>query len=70
MSQITRLDEMQRRIHLEALSLAFAGTGIFATAYGFLVSAGLPDLEWGVVLWPGMVVLWVVGLLLAHRRYQ
>jgi len=70
MRQIAILDEMQRRIHLEALALAFAGTGILATAYGFLVSAGLPDIEWGTVLWPAMVLLWVVGLALASRRYR
>lgn len=68
--QIGRLDEMQRRIHLEALALAFAGTGILATTYGFLVSAGLPDIDWGTVLWPSMVLLWVVGLALAGRRYR
>lgn len=63
-------DELQRRIHLEALALAFAGTAILVTAYGFLVNAGLPDIDWADWIWPGMVVLWVVGLLIANRRYR
>ena len=67
---IGRLDEMQRRIHVDALAIAFAGTGILATAYGFLVHAGLPDLDWGAIIWPTMVGLWIVGLIVANRRYR
>ena len=67
---IGRLDELQQRIQLQALAIAFAGTGVLATAYGFLVSAGLPDIDWGAVVWPAMVALWVVGLIIANRRYR
>ena len=67
---IRALDEMQQRIHLEALAFAFAGTGVVATTYGFLVSAGLPDYEFGTFVWPLMVLLWVVGVLIARRRYR
>lgn len=67
---IRRLDEMQQRIHLDALALAFAGTGLLATAYGFLVNAGLPDIDWGEIVWPAMVGLWVIGLIIASRRYR
>ena len=63
-------DELQRRIHLEALAIAFVGTAILGTAYGFLVNAGLPDIDWADWIWPGMVVLWVVGLVIANRRYR
>lgn len=63
-------DELQRRIQLEALALAFAGTAILATAYGFLVNAGLPDIDWGAWIWPGMVSLWAVSLIIANRRYR
>lgn len=63
-------DELQRRIQLEALALAFAGTAMLGTAYGFLVNAGLPDIDWGQWIWPGMVSLWVVGLVIANRRYR
>jgi hypothetical protein len=67
---IHRLDELQRRIHLEALALAFAGTAIFSTGYGFLIHAGLPDIEWGALVWPAMVGMWAVGLVIASRRYR
>jgi hypothetical protein len=67
---IRRLDEMQLRIHLDAMAFAFAGTGVLATTYGFLVTAGLPDIDWGGILWPAMVALWVIGILIASRRYR
>ena len=67
---IRRLDELQQRVQLEAFTFSFAGTGVLATGYGFLVNAGLPDIEWGVTLWPVMVGLWAVGLTIAHRRYR
>ena len=65
-----RYDELQRRIHLEALAFAFAATAILGTAYGFLINAGLPEIDWGAWIWPGMVALWVVGLVIANRRYR
>ena len=67
---IRRLDELQQRIHLHALAIAFAGTGVLATAYGFLVNAGLPDIDWGEIVWPAMVGLWVIGLIISNRRYR
>lgn len=63
-------DELQRRIHLEALAIAFVGTAVLSSAYGFLVNAGLPDIDWADWIWPGMVVLWVIGLMIANRRYR
>ena len=67
---MSRYDELQRRIQLEALALAFAGTAILGTAYGFLVNAGLPEIDWGGWIWPGMAGLWIVGLFVANRRYR
>ncbi|MGH7725655.1 MAG: hypothetical protein ACREOU_09520 [Candidatus Eiseniibacteriota bacterium] len=69
-SSIRRLDELQQRMHLEALAFSFGGTGILATGYGFLVGAGLPDIEWGTIVWPVMCGLWAIGLLISHRRYR
>jgi hypothetical protein len=67
---IRALDEMQQRIQLEALAFAFAGTGVLTTMYGFLTNAGTPAIDWGTYVWPLMVLLWVVGVILAHRRYR
>lgn len=63
-------DELQRRIHLEAFAFAFAATAILGTTYGFLINAGLPEIDWGSWIWPGMVALWVIGLVIANRRYR
>ena len=67
---IRHLDELQQRIQLEALAFAFAGTGLLATGFGFLVNAGLPNIEWGALVWPVMVGLWAIGLGFANRRYH
>ncbi len=67
---IRRLDELQQRIHHEALALAFAVTGALVTASGFLDKAGLPQIRWGQWVWPIMVGLWAVGLVVAGRRYR
>jgi hypothetical protein len=63
------LDELQRRIQIEALAFGFAGTAIVFSAYGFLVSAGLPEID-SSLIWPVMVVLWAVGTVIACRRYR
>ena len=70
MRSLRRLDELQQKIHFEALAVSFAGTGALVTGYGFLVNAGLPDLDWGALVWPLMTILWVIGVMIARRRYQ
>lgn len=66
---IARLDEMQRKLQLEALSLAFAGMALITFGYGFLEGVGLPRLSMFVV-WPLMAVLWVAGLVVGRIRYR
>ncbi|AQZ51696.1 hypothetical protein [Martelella mediterranea] len=66
---ISRLDEMQRKLQLEALSLAFAGTALITFGYGFLEGIGMPRLSMFVV-WPLMAVLWVAGLVIGRIRYR
>ena len=67
---IRRLDELQQKIQLEALAFSFAGTGVLTSGYGFLVDAGLPDIEWGALVWPFIAGLWAIGLVIANRRYR
>jgi hypothetical protein len=67
--QLHRIDELQRRLQLEALAFAFAGTALMTFSYGFLEGAGCPRLSMFTV-WPLMAVLWVVGLFINQRRYQ
>lgn len=64
-----RLDELQRRVHLEALGIAFAGTVLGTLAYGQIEREGVvPHLNWAFV-WVLMSFLWAAGQLLANRRY-
>ncbi len=68
---IRGLDELQRRIVLEAIFGAFL-TGAFLTLlYGQLQHArvGLPELNWAFV-WAAMAVPCAVAFLLVARRYQ
>ena len=67
--ELRRMDELQRRIQLEALGFSFAGTAILTFSYGFLEGLGYPRLSMFTV-WPILATLWVVGLVLARRRYQ
>jgi len=67
---LRRLDELQRRIQLEALAFSFCGTGALGAGYGFLQNAGLPPIEWGAIIWPAMVGLWAVGFVVANWRYR
>ena len=67
--ELRRMDELQRRIQLEALGFSFAGTAILTFSFGFLEGLGYPKLSMFSV-WPILAVLWVVGLVLARRRYQ
>lgn len=67
---VRRLDELQYRIHLEAMTAAFAATAVLLTTWGFLEKAGVPAPRWGLWAWPVMVALWGCGLLVLRRRYR
>jgi hypothetical protein len=66
---LRRLDEMQRRIQLEALAISFAGFAFGSLAWGFAESAGAPHLP-TFLIWPIMAALWVLGGFIAHRQYR
>lgn len=67
---IRRLDEMQYRIHLEAIAFAFAASAIVMTGWGFMTRAGLPAVTWGAETWLLMVGFWALGLWRARGRYR
>src|SRR6218665_3002392 len=69
MRQVRISDELQRRIQLEALSLAFGGTALVTFSYGFLETVGYPKLSMFFV-WPIMAVFWIVGGLISGRRFR
>ena len=69
MRYFDRMDELQRRVQLEALAFAFGGTALLTFGYGFLQLVGFPQQSWFFV-WPIMAVLWIAGKARADRRYQ
>ena len=67
---IASLDELQRRIQTEAISIGFAGTIIVCGGYGLLEVAGiLPAFNWGFVIFV-MVVMWFIGKMWTLWRYR
>lgn len=64
------LDELQRRIHLEALAIAFPCALMLGMTVEYLQKAGFaPGLGVGEV-WPAMALLYVPALAFAHWRYR
>jgi hypothetical protein len=63
-------DELQIRIHFESLAFAFAGTALLTLTFGFLQDlAGIPTANW-VWVWPLMGTLFLIGKLIAKRKYR
>lgn len=66
---VGRMDEMQRRIHAEALALAFTGAMLAGLTLEFLQKAGFAaGVGWSRA-WEGMGILYVISLLFVCRRY-
>jgi hypothetical protein len=63
-------DELQIRIHFESLAFAFVGTALLTLTFGFLQAlAGVPIANW-VWVWPLMGTLFLIGKLIAKRKYR
>ena len=65
---IRTMDELERRIHFEAVAFAFGATALLTFAYGLLENVAFPPASWTFIL-PFMVVMWTLGQALARRRY-
>jgi len=63
------LDELQRRIQLEAVVFSFLGTCFITLTWAFQQNAGLPrfDVSWVA---PLLIFLWGIGVGIAKRRYE
>jgi len=66
---IASMDELQRRIQIEAIAVAFAGTAILVGGYAMLGFADFPQINWGVVILL-MSAMWLVGKLWTLWRYK
>jgi len=67
---IRQLDEMEQRIQHEAMAMAFAGTIIVVTGYGYLERAGLPAVQWGLWVYPLVFSFWALAYGFVVRRYR
>jgi len=63
------LDELQRRIQLEAVAFSFLATCFITLTWAFQQNAGLPrfDVSWVA---PLLIALWGIGVGIAKRRYE
>jgi hypothetical protein len=68
-SAIAGLDELQRRIQLEAIGIGFGASILAFMTYGLLVQAGFPQLSWMFVP-VVMILLWGAGKLWTVWKYR
>jgi hypothetical protein len=66
---LSRMDELGRRIQLEALAFGVGAAGMLTFAYGFLENAGFPQLSY-IWVFPLMIALWGIGGAIASYRYR
>jgi hypothetical protein len=67
---VRRLDEFQRRVHFEAILVAFISTGLAVLLYGYLQKALIVgSLNVGLV-WVPMTVFYCIGYFVAARHYR
>jgi hypothetical protein len=71
MLAIAGMDELQRRIHLEAMTAAFVAAVFVAVIVGQLQHArlGFPELNWAF-FYPVVLVLWTIAYIAVSRRYS
>lgn len=61
-------DELQGKILLESLGIGFAGGSLITFTWGLMQAVGAPDVNWTMVF-PVFAICWLVGRLVAGRRY-
>jgi len=66
---LSRLDEVQKRMQMQAIGFALAATALITFGYGFLEGAGMPHLNWTWVL-PLITALWGLGLGALALKYR
>ncbi|WP_151717016.1 hypothetical protein [Acinetobacter sp. TUM15071] len=67
--QFKRFDELQQKIQLQALGLAFVGTALISFSYGFLENVGFPKLTM-FIIWPMMAILWSIATAVGTWKYR
>lgn len=67
---IRRLDEFQKRVHFESVTVAFLSTGVAVIVYGYLERAqavGPLNME---VVWTFMLCFYAIGYFIAKVHYK
>lgn len=69
---ISRLDEMERRIQMEALAIGFPLSVFFIMVLGLLqLVVVLPEKDWGFRhIWMFLLFFYSIGIAIAMRRYK
>jgi hypothetical protein len=72
MKGVSQMDELQRRIELEALGFAFPAAVVFLMTIGLLdLAVTLNPDDWSLHhVWLMLPLLYYVGLFRAKRRYE
>jgi hypothetical protein len=66
---LARLDELHKRIQIQAFGFSLGATALLTFGYGFLEGVGMPHLSWTFIL-PLIAILWAVGTAIFTVRYR
>lgn len=61
-------DELQAKILLESLGIGFAGGSLITFTWGLMQAVGAPEVNW-MLVFPVYAACWLIGRLVAGRRY-
>lgn len=69
MRSLRGMDELEQKIHTEAMAFAFLTSYLIITSCGFLALDGFMkmSLDW---IAPTMMICWIVGLLITLLKYR
>jgi hypothetical protein len=67
---VRRLDEFQKRVHFEAITVAFLSTGVAVFVCGYLQQAHIVGFLNSGVVWAFMLIFYALGYLIAANHYR
>src|SRR5579859_1377995 len=68
--RIRSLDDFQKRVHFEAVTVAFLSTGVAVFVYGYLQKAHLVGSLNAALVWAFMLVFYAAGYFIAASHYR
>lgn len=66
---IAEMDELMRRVHLEATMISCFATGFITFAWALLEHAGLQPFE-AIYVLPMLIIFWGLGITWRKRQYR